>query len=167
MQRNRGQTERSWVRERMKRLVATQCSQFLSCMKKSEFWAECCMICSLGMWTPRGALRLFMGHFHFLTPIFLFISPSLVLGLCFKMINNYAFSPFYTFTISLFHNSFSLPFFFFALLNGPCLFPGLLFTSPTSFHLFSPLPRGSVCKCAEEKNEGTNYETLECIPYLV
>lgn len=38
---------------------------------------------------------------------------------------------------------------------------------PLLSFFFPPLPWGSVCKRAEEKNEGTNYETQECIPYLV
>lgn len=48
-----------------------------------------------------------------------------------------------------------------SLTPGSDLFPGLLCTL-----VFPPLPLGSVCKC-EDEIEGTNYETQECIPYLV
>lgn len=48
-----------------------------------------------------------------------------------------------------------------ALRLGSDIRPGLLCTL-----FFPPLPLGSVCKF-EDEIEGTNYETQECIPYLV
>lgn len=59
------------------RTVAAHCSQSPSWMKKSaglNFGVECCMICRLGMWTPSGALRSFMGHSHFSLSLFLSFS---------------------------------------------------------------------------------------------
>ncbi len=118
---------------------------------RSEFWAECCMICRLGMWTPSGALRPFLGHSHFLSlspppPPLPFVPLSQLSHsqtgrhIASQTVINYVFSPFhYIHHLPLFtvHSPF-----LFALLIGLALtyFQGswalLLLYLPLSFPLF-------------------------------
>lgn len=144
----------------------------VSQLDEEIIWMLGWMLHDLQVWNvnTKGSIKIIPGAFSF---SFSSSSVSSSFSLTFfywlyasQMVINYAPPPFTTFTISLFHSSFSFPF---CSAKWPCpdIFLGLLCNSPTSSPLFSPLPRGSVCKRAEEKNDGTNYETQECIPYLV
>lgn len=97
---------------------------------QSGFWAECCLICWLGMWTPSGALRSFFGHSPPLpfVPLFQLSLSVRLVGI--KPVRWLLIMPSPLFTV---HSPF-----LFALLNGLALtyFQG----SHALFPLYVPLP---------------------------
>lgn len=103
-------------------------------------WAECCVICWLGIWRPSGALRSLLGRSHFLPPpaSLLHFSPLLQLPLFINYFIIYALSPLkqthiyiwlmYFYHVPFFHSSLSFPF---CSTKLPC--PDIFARLPQSF----------------------------------
>ena len=181
-----GEREMEWE-EAQGGFVATQCSQFPQ-LDEEIVCFSVWMLHDLPAWNvnTKWSINIIPGAFLFSLSSSFSSTSSLpavsrsrtLVGMCPVRRLLMMSSPLFTiFTISLLHSSFAFPFF---SAKWPCpdIFPVLPCTSspppppppPRSLTLFPSLfhlPPGSVCKRAGEKNEGTNYETQECIPYLV
>lgn len=112
--------------------------------------------------TVNRALRSFLAfsfsHSHLL--LSLFPCNSLLLWI---------FGTIYSLSYPQFHYFYRSLFYLLSIFTLLSLSPQTYFrsSSKTPSLLLSPRLHASVCKRAEQKNEGTNYETQECIPYLV